>query len=1108
MTQLFDLAEGLPPPKRLKTHYTPDYDAFQPGSIIRCKLTNFMSYTLTEFHFGPKMNLLIGPNGSGKSTFVCAVCIGLGGKLANLGKESMTTDGFIKDNQNESIIELELKTFKDSPNQSVIITTKLFRNGKTQWEIDHVNKSETEIKKLLKSYNIQLDNLCQFLPQDRVSKFADLKGEELLREIERSYKNGELLIEHNELIKLQNTILQEEKNLNESRELLLDLKTKNEALRDKVDKHRQFLKLKKDMEKTEMIRPYVILQDKKAEMINLKEKFEIEKQEFTKFQEKVQPIEDSLKNTDEDLNKTKEVLEDSKSSVFKIEKELKMIDSKIEKLDNKTKQYLSNMKDYDNKLANARGEYFKLKKDYDRITEDLNQLDVADDEEISNWKNERSKLKEELYAFEDIKSDFKSKITAGKRKLDSIKSEILGQQQRLNSKDRLNTLDRKKFAVCIQAVQTLRNLKEKQPEKVNYKYCEPAIVTLNVSNKEIAPAVETLIPYTHLTSVVVDSKEDYKGLSKILYDERKLMVSLRTLGSGNFRIEKDQKISREKLKELGFDGYISDFLRGPNEIIQMLCENVYLNRIPISIKGLSNESKEQISKEIERGELELVKYVSKDEIYTMNRSSYGRRQVSTNIKSFKNRSSIFQDGLSVQQKEDIGKVIEELNDKGKVIRMNIEEINEELREKEEGVSEKRVEFEKYEELIIRAGKVKKEANKLKKRLDMTYERMVVKKKEVKALKHGNNESSKGKIYDKIERNLEEKMVLIRDDKRELLLKKMKLDQEIIRLNIQMIEEGNKFESIKVLNESIQVEKEEKTKELTYLKNEYKKAKNSYQKKLEDYKGKVSEYSAEDKEDMKDIIEEMASKELLNEEGLNVRLEKLKSEMVLNSRSGGEDSLRQLEENRLRMAELEGGVIPALGASVAEHGAEFTRRVAVWGAELERVAGVISADFGANMAVVASAGSVSLDRSDGDGDVSKWRLVIRVSFRDTEELSVFNGAQHSGGEKSATTAVFLNSLQGLTRTPFRVVDEINQGMDAKNERRAHELIVRRASGESGESAESGGAAASQYFLITPKLLGGLHYGAATSVHCILAGRWAPRCEEGLPYLEMGVAERYL
>lgn len=73
-----------------------------------------------------------------------------------------------------------------------------------------------------------------------------------------------------------------------------------------------------------------------------------------------------------------------------------------------------------------------------------------------------------------------------------------------------------------------------------------------------------------------------------------------------------------------------------------------------------------------------------------------------------------------------------------------------------------------------------------------------------------------------------------------------------------------------------------------------------------------------------------------------------------------------------------------------------------------------------------------------------------------------------------------ALQALARAPFRVVDEINQGMDPRNERMVHERMVEIACKEH----------TSQYFLITPKLLTGLKYDKRMRVLCIASGEYMP------------------
>ena len=65
-----------------------------------------------------------------------------------------------------------------------------------------------------------------------------------------------------------------------------------------------------------------------------------------------------------------------------------------------------------------------------------------------------------------------------------------------------------------------------------------------------------------------------------------------------------------------------------------------------------------------------------------------------------------------------------------------------------------------------------------------------------------------------------------------------------------------------------------------------------------------------------------------------------------------------------------------------------------------------------------------------------------------------------------------------------VDEINQGMDPKNEQMAHRYLVHTACQNSK----------SQYFLVTPKLLTGLYYHPDMVVHCIFTGPYITDNEE--------------
>eukprot|EP00871_Galdieria_phlegrea_P005446 jgi/Galph1/5902/GphlegSOOS_G4633.1 len=110
------------------------------------------------------------------------------------------------------------------------------------------------------------------------------------------------------------------------------------------------------------------------------------------------------------------------------------------------------------------------------------------------------------------------------------------------------------------------------------------------------------------------------------------------------------------------------------------------------------------------------------------------------------------------------------------------------------------------------------------------------------------------------------------------------------------------------------------------------------------------------------------------------------------------------------------------------------------------------------------------------DLKNLSIQINVSFRDSQPLLPLCGARNSGGEKMVSIMLYIFSMQTQTCAPFRLVDEMNQGMDPAFERKIVSLMVQDARDEQSP----------QTFLITPKLLSNLELGDETRVHFIFNG----------------------
>ena len=135
------------------------------------------------------------------------------------------------------------------------------------------------------------------------------------------------------------------------------------------------------------------------------------------------------------------------------------------------------------------------------------------------------------------------------------------------------------------------------------------------------------------------------------------------------------------------------------------------------------------------------------------------------------------------------------------------------------------------------------------------------------------------------------------------------------------------------------------------------------------------------------------------------------------------------------------------ATADQIAAEITRFRRVWEPALERLVNRVSTAFGLAFKSIGCAGEVFLSKS-GESDENipptddfeKWAIYIKVKFREEEKLQVLNSQRQSGGERSVSTIFYLMALQDMAKAPFRVVDEINQGMDPRNERLVHARMV--------------------------------------------------------------------
>ncbi|KAG8229407.1 hypothetical protein J437_LFUL000928 [Ladona fulva] len=152
------------------------------GSIVQIRLENFITFRKLTVSPNKYFNLVTGPNGTGKSSLMCALCLGLAGKPRVVGRATNVSE-YIRYNAESAKIELELRSSKGANRK---ISRTIFRDNKSTWTLDGFSCSQKEVEKLALDLNIHVDNLCQFLPQDRVQDFAKMNCQTLMENTEKA----------------------------------------------------------------------------------------------------------------------------------------------------------------------------------------------------------------------------------------------------------------------------------------------------------------------------------------------------------------------------------------------------------------------------------------------------------------------------------------------------------------------------------------------------------------------------------------------------------------------------------------------------------------------------------------------------------------------------------------------------------------------------------------------------------------------------------------------------------------------------------------------------------------------------------------------------------
>jgi chromosome segregation ATPase len=292
----------------------------------------------------------------------------------------------VKHGCKEAVIEIELARGPPFDSNPIIRRTIKHDGNKTSFTINGKDANKNQVQRVAKMFSIQVDNLCQFLPQDKVSEFAALSPVELLHSTQRAAAGPQMIEWHDSLKTLraeQKKLLLDNKG---DRDHLTNLENRQELQRADVERMRERAQIKRRIEIMELSRPYAVYKDYSATFNEIKERRARLERELQELKDELAPALRAVNEKQDYYRKTDDVVKYKRQKFNRAESTTTEIANRMEAHEDAIKDLAAQI-EAEKKTGSSHQQYIaKVQQSINRITRQMEE--VPEDFDIDYY-NER-----------------------------------------------------------------------------------------------------------------------------------------------------------------------------------------------------------------------------------------------------------------------------------------------------------------------------------------------------------------------------------------------------------------------------------------------------------------------------------------------------------------------------------------------------------------------------------------------------------------------------------------------------------------------------------------------------------------------------------------------
>lgn len=538
----------------------------------------------------------------------------MGGSTKILSERNKLSD-YVQNGKDEA--QITVIVYKDEHRNLKRFCRQFNRQNKNVYHIDGRKVKEGEYLAEIDKLNVQVGNLCQFLPQERVQDFAKQNPQELFASTQKSVCSDTLNQTFVKLIELRNLQLSGNKMVEKTTDLLRDNERRIELLQTSVDNiHRQdeLVRKKNVIEKKlawmefetiylecqEIDKDLTLAQKNHEEKMRLKR--DLEKLASDKTKER-QKYEKSLAS--ESLNKKKF------SDALKADsRKMNDLENVIHEAKKQLDAYVENANQHEQKVVENQIILETYEQDYSNYMETIGSVSQIQ-KQIAEIEHSAQNTRTKIRSLAETREKFNFQIES------VIKPNMVQIEEKIKAFHSVATAKHRfvqnNYPDVYRAMLWLRD------NRNNFRghIYDPLIVELGVRSDEYGKYIENCVKLQDLIAFTCEDTDDMTHFLRVMRVEMKLQVNaIHSPRADRVRFKSSVSLSHHypqflinivnfhelnhihltfqmpisELRKLGGEIFLIDCVEGPFAIINYLCRSYNIHNVLIGNENLERKA--------------------------------------------------------------------------------------------------------------------------------------------------------------------------------------------------------------------------------------------------------------------------------------------------------------------------------------------------------------------------------------------------------------------------------------------------------------------------------------------------------------------------------------